>query len=179
MLLLYMIGELLPNAMSNIWLGWEEEHGRGNLEAYLAALLEQNESNVTAKDKLRFRKFMRVLTSDTAPWRIAAMVVSLDFIETIIFDILSHRVTLAAMLDEQSGCVAKCMQRFLDILDDFSPDSEEWLILAAVGADFRADNVRRFVRAFALQLNAGMEDHFVQRFSHHHHHHQHYLIALP
>ena len=97
-------------------------------------------------------------------WQLVVLVTGLrvldDFMYLVFGAHLEQRPSLLDLLGLRTPRFAEVQAKLRELLQDFGPQVESWIVLQLAGGDFQDGSVRRFARAHLFQLSASLLDHF-------------------
>ena len=137
-----------------------------DLEHQLAALVAQQagDPHSDASRKLRLVRICKALCVEAARWQAAVLVTGLRLLDDYMYHCFgadaAGRPKLLGLLGWKTPRYAELQAALWGLLRDYGPGSRSWLLLRLTGCDFAADPVRKFARAFLLQLLGAQYDHF-------------------
>ena len=138
-----------------------------DLENQLAALVaqEMGDPHSEASRKLRLVRICKTLCHADAPWQAAIMVTGLRRMDNFMYRVFgvdaARRPLLLDLLGWQTPRFAELQADLWGLLVNYGvPDSTSWVLLRLTGCDFAAGSTRKFARAFVLQLEGSLHDHF-------------------
>ena len=143
-----------------------------DLEHQLAALVAQQagDPHSDASRKLRLIRICKTLCVEAARWQAAIMVTGLRLVDDFMYHCFGAdsqgRPKLLDLLGWKTPRYAELQAALWGLLRDYGPGSPSWLLLRLTGCDFAAVPVRRFARAFLLQLLGAQYDHFGSKWKH-------------
>ena len=137
----------------------------GPSEEEIAARVEEDPTNRQARNQMKLRKVGQALVGK-------AFEVTVAFWATASLDKLHHavagggqkeRVTLQHLINPDVSLVGQCSDALVNLLSDYSQDSDGWSILCYMGVNMRSSEARETGRRVLLQGCAGLFQHFERR----------------
>ena len=138
-----------------------------DLENQLAALVAQEMGDPHSENsrKLRLVRICKTLCHEDASWQAAIMVTGLRRMDNFMYRVFgvdaAERPLLLDLLGWRTPRFAELQSDLWGLLLSYGvPVSTSWVLLRLTGCDFAAGSVRKFARAFLLQLLGSLHDHF-------------------
>ena len=162
----YLAGRVLPQCIRDMQLFWKVEPG---MAAALQKLVDADQGNFSARQKLRLLRVAKVACDADCPWQLALEVASLNAVDPLLYDILGDgekkRASLLDILNIESSPVCTIEQRCTILLSFWTAETREWSLFQALGGMFDNAEAWHGARSRLLQLSCSMFDHFTLRMS--------------
>lgn len=158
---------MLPTAVQELQLFWRLDE---SMVASLERMLAADVGDFSARTKLRLLRVAKCFCSPEFLWQLAVIITNVREVDRVLYGLLGDgrpesRLNLRGLLDETSGPIAACQNKFVELLQQFDPNSVLWSLFREFGGAFGHPGCKAFARRHILQLCAAWHQYFEQRMS--------------